>query len=234
MDKQNNVQEEVELGFFEPSLGLIITNLEFLEEELAQEKIDVKALTNLIDEFNEIEDLEQWNGLVNKLDEMSQGLIENILKIVDADHFKLLSYLFLALTLAKHLKEDEKLMQFAIELEEKIANKELVNNDEVIIVEYKGLVVNLVNELYAHIQERITDETPVSDEFKKVVKILAKEKELADLRDGTEVLMDLYVVEHEINNESKETVLLQFQTLNEINGLITLIDFWEQDNLEEE
>ncbi|MBY7705031.1 hypothetical protein JIY74_33285 [Vibrio harveyi] len=54
----SNNHQEIELDFFEPSLGLIIANLDNVLDELNKDNNNYKQLENLINEFENIENLD--------------------------------------------------------------------------------------------------------------------------------------------------------------------------------
>lgn len=231
MSKQKQTNQELELGFFEPALGLIITNLEFLEDELQQEQQSVKQLTKIIDKFNELEAIEEFEKVVAQLGDLAPTIEQAIFKIVDADQAKLLSYLYLALTIANNLKESELLMQIAEVVEKKLLKGTFENNEENLISEYKTLLTNFANQEYQTIVNDLST-IQYQDEFKKVLNILAKEQDFDDLKEGNGVLMELFALANPVANDKH--YLVMWNRFNNLDGLFTVITFWEQDSFEDE
>ncbi|WP_031542864.1 hypothetical protein [Mesoplasma photuris] len=230
MSKDNN-NNEIELGFFEPGLALVIANLELLEEELIQEKSNVQKLTILLDKFSEVDDLNAFDQLVNQLDDLEKTLRPEILNLIDVDRVKLISYLDLATTLANNLKTNGELISYAATLEDMIAKKEIKNDEEIIFDLYKDLIIKKVNDLYVSIKPAIDHELSNSEEFKKVINIMSEEKTIQDLIEGSELLFNMFGLEEEINDQTTQEY---FKLINEAQALITMLNFWEQDDIDEE
>ncbi|WP_027063210.1 hypothetical protein [Mesoplasma seiffertii] len=231
MSKEKQANQELELGFFEPALGLIITNLEFLEDELQQEQQPVKELTKILDQFNELEAIEEFEKVVAELVNLTPVLEQTIFKIVDADQAKLLSYLYLANSIATNLKETALLMQIAGTIETKLEDGIFENNEENLVAEYKTLLTQFANHEY---QEILNDLSTIQyqEEFKKVLNILSKEQDFDDLKEGNGVLMELFALANPVSNNS--SYLTMWKRLNNLEGLFTVITFWEQDSFEDE
>ncbi|AUF83603.1 hypothetical protein CXP39_02200 [Mesoplasma syrphidae] len=231
MSKEKQSNQELELGFFEPALGLIITNLEFLEDELKQENKNFDKLTKLIDKFSELEVIEEFENLVDDLVKMTAAIEKVIFEIVDVDQAKLLSFLYLASGIANNLKETELLMQIATKIEQKMSEGIFENTEENLIAEYKTMITEYAHEQYQDILTNL-EIINYSDEFKKILNILTKEKDFNDLKEGNTVLVELFILENPVINELG--YLKIWRLLNNLEGLLTLMIFWEQDNFEEE
>ncbi|ATZ17353.1 hypothetical protein ELUMI_v1c06310 [Williamsoniiplasma luminosum] len=213
-------KKELELNFFEPALGLIIANLEFLEEELRQEQVDTSRLNILIDNFNDLEKLEDFECTAETLVNLAKDFEKTIASKANLDQFKVMSYLYLATNLAKILENDGQLN----EIISNIDNDE--NETEEQIIEFsKAQVIELIKEKYLSIKNEINQGLKVDDAFNKVLNILIKEEDFNEFNEGNSILIELLMNQFKIK-ESNIAQIFNWLIFNE--SIILLINFWEQ------
>ncbi|AVP49154.1 hypothetical protein [Williamsoniiplasma luminosum] len=213
-------KKELELNFFEPALGLIIANLEFLEEELRQEQVDTSRLNILIDNFNDLEKLEDFECTAETLVNLAKDFEKTIASKANLDQFKVMSYLYLATNLAKILENDGQLN----EIISNIDNDE--NETEEQIIEFsKAQVIELIKEKYLLIKDEINQGLKVDDAFNKVLNILIKEEDFNEFNEGNSILIELLMNQFKIK-ESNIAQIFNWLIFNE--SIILLINFWEQ------
>ncbi|PPE05180.1 hypothetical protein [Williamsoniiplasma lucivorax] len=218
-------EQELELNFFEPALGLIITNLEFLEEELIEEKIATKKLKQLIDNFHELERIEDFDVLAETLTILGTELKAVIVAQPNLDQFKVMSYLDLAINLAQALKTDGQLSQIILE----IANNPEVATEEDVIELTKEHVNHLLKANYLSIQEILDQGFKVEDAFIKILKILIKEDNFNEFSEGNSILIELLTNQFKLKNDNVCDI---FNYLIGNEGIILLINFWQQGLIE--
>lgn len=231
MSANINENEIIEINFFEPALGLIISNLEFLETELKEEKITNPDLTNLINEISEIDEFEQWEACVKKLNILIPQLLNIIEKIINANRYELLAILFTIIALTNNLAEQGQFMTKVIALQ-----NEVNQSEEQLIQEMKKYIVILAQQIYQELSIRDDSEFIKSDEWQKVIDTLNKDQELTfdDVKDGSSLLIELFELDNKLNHQNFFHLSNIFKNLIEIDALITLIEFWEQGLLDEE
>ncbi|ATZ18775.1 hypothetical protein ESOMN_v1c03930 [Williamsoniiplasma somnilux] len=217
------IKEELEVNFFEPALGLIITNLEFLEDELNQESKNVKFISKFIDNLNELDDYDDFDNLVKKFEIIENEIIDVIKQTRDADKYMLLDNFFTAKTLLNEMISQGSFMDKALSFEE----QENISEIE-LIKEMKKFVISQANIWYQNLDNKDQNDFNISNEFAKVLNILIKEKDFVDFKEANDMLVQLFVLDNKITLNNFAYIEEIFAKLIKTKALITLIDFWEQ------
>ncbi|AJM71883.1 hypothetical protein [Mycoplasma yeatsii] len=227
----SNNHQEVELDFFEPSLGLIIANLDNVLDELNKDNNNYIQLENLINEFENIESLDNWDQLVNKLEKLEDLIINELVNIKDSSVFNLISSLQISKHLAFLLKQNNFVFKQLDELENN-SNAMKWNHQQDYIDFYKQVIVEKSNQLLKENKQLFEQLNSKKDEFKKVYNVLISEQVFDDLLEGNKLLIDILKLNINFNDILD---LKRLSILNKIQAYLEFINFWQQTiNLEEE
>ncbi|KNG79702.1 hypothetical protein [Mycoplasma sp. HU2014] len=227
----SNNHQEIELDFFEPSLGLIIANLDNVLDELNKDNNNYKQLENLINEFENIENLDNWDELVNKLEKLELQIIKELLNIKDSSMFNLISSLQISKHLAFLLKQNNFVFKNLNDLEMNAKALKWTSQQEYIDF-YKQVITNQVNDVLKEHKLLFEQLNSQKDEFKKVYNLLISEQNFDDLLEGNKILIDILKLNINLNDTLD---LKRLDILNKVEAYLEFINFWQQTiNLEEE
>ncbi|MDQ0567858.1 hypothetical protein [Mycoplasma yeatsii] len=227
----SNNHQEVELDFFEPSLGLIIANLDNVLDELNKDNNNYIQLENLINEFENIESLDNWDQLVNKLEKLEDLIINELVNIKDSSVFNLISCLQISKHLAFLLKQNNFVFKQLDDLENN-TNAMKWNHQQDYIDFYKQVIVEKSNQLLKENKQLFEQLISQKDEFKKVYNVLISEQNFDDLLEGNKLLIDILKLNINFNDILN---LKRLSILNKVQAYLEFINFWQQTiNLEEE
>lgn len=228
-----NKKEVFDTDFFESGLAYILTNLDFIQEELEQENLQTNLLKKLISDFEDIQEYEIWDTLTNNLIQAENQILEQILKIKDSTKFNLLNSYFLAKNLAIYLKSNSFLIEQLEKLKPNSFNDLSEDRKEEFFNNLKQEILKNNSELYKQNQKLFNDIFEKKVEFKKIYQLLIKENEFEDFNYANELLFNM------LNNNSKfndKQDLLKLEVLNNAQSLIDFLNFYESslfDNEEE-
>ncbi|UVO25039.1 hypothetical protein [Mycoplasma capricolum] len=228
-----NKKEVFDTDFFESGLAYILTNLDFIQEELEQENLQTNLLKKLISDFEDIQEYETWDTLTNNLIQAENQILEQILKIKDSTKFNLLNSYFLAKNLAIYLKSNSFLIEQLEKLKSNSFNDLSEDKKEEFFNNLKQEILKNNSELYKQNQKLFKDIFEKKVEFKKIYQLLIKENEFEDFNYANELLFNM------LNNNSKfndKQDLLKLEVLNNAQSLIDFLNFYESslfDNEEE-
>ncbi|AJK51284.1 hypothetical protein FOY66_01345 [Mycoplasma capricolum subsp. capripneumoniae] len=228
-----NKKEVFDTDFFESGLAYILTNLDFIQEELEQENLQTNLLKKLISDFEDIQEYETWDTLTNNLIQAENQILEQILKIKDSTKFNLLNSYFLAKNLAIYLKSNSFLIEQLEKLKSNSFNDLSEDKKEEFFNNLKQEILKNNSELYKQNQKLFNDIFEKKVEFKKIYQLLIKENEFEDFNYANELLFNM------LNNNSKfndKQDLLKLEVLNNAQSLIDFLNFYESslfDNEEE-
>ncbi|MCK8461918.1 hypothetical protein MZO39_02655 [Mycoplasma capricolum subsp. capricolum] len=228
-----NKKEIFDTDFFESGLAYILTNLDFIQEELEQENLQTNLLKKLISDFEDIQEYETWDALTNNLIQAENQILEQILKIKDSTKFNLLNSYFLAKNLAIYLKSNSFLIEQLEKLKSNSFNDLSEDKKEEFFNNLKQEILKNNSELYKQNQKLFKEIFEKKVEFKKIYQLLIKENEFEDFNYANELLFNM------LNNNSKfndKQDLLKLEVLNNAQSLIDFLNFYESslfDNEEE-
>ncbi|WP_434325307.1 hypothetical protein [Mycoplasma capricolum] len=228
-----NKKEIFDTDFFESGLAYILTNLDFIQEELEQENLQTNLLKKLISDFEDIQEYETWDALTNNLIQAENQILEQILKIKDSTKFNLLNSYFLAKNLAIYLKSNSFLIEQLEKLKSNSFNDLSEDKKEEFFNNLKQEILKNNSELYKQNQKLFNEIFEKKVEFKKIYQLLIKENEFEDFNYANELLFNM------LNNNSKfndKQDLLKLEVLNNAQSLIDFLNFYESslfDNEEE-
>ncbi|KIM13547.1 hypothetical protein [Mycoplasma capricolum] len=228
-----NKKEIFDTDFFESGLAYILTNLDFIQEELEQENLQTNLLKKLISDFEDIQEYETWDALTNNLIQAENQILEQILKIKDSTKFNLLNSYFLAKNLAIYLKSNSFLIEQLEKLKSNSFNDLSEDKKEEFFNNLKQEILKNNSELYKQNQKLFNEIFERKVEFKKIYQLLIKENEFEDFNYANELLFNM------LNNNSKfndKQDLLKLEVLNNAQSLIDFLNFYESslfDNEEE-
>ncbi|AGJ90701.1 hypothetical protein [Mycoplasma putrefaciens] len=219
----SNNKSEVELDFFEPSLAIIITNLDYLLTNLNLNKQDKlnQQLEKILVEFEEIADLDLWDQLANKLEKLESEIVKELLKIKDSGLFNLICAFQISKSLALLLKQNSFIFKGLDSLEQTLKT----TNQQDYLDYFKKLVVSKVNEILKENKPIFNNLISSKDEFKKVYQILCDETNFDDLFEGNQLLIEILRTNLDFANQ---TDLRQLNTLVKIQAYLDFINFWQQ------
>ncbi|WP_434337936.1 hypothetical protein [Mycoplasma capricolum] len=228
-----NKKEIFDTDFFESGLAYILTNLDFIQEELEQENLQTNLLKKLISDFEDIQEYETWDALTNNLIQAENQILEQILKIKDSTKFNLLNSYFLAKNLAIYLKSNSFLIEQLEKLKSNSFDDLSKDKKEEFFNNLKQEILKNNSELYKQNQKLFNEIFEKKVEFKKIYQLLIKENEFEDFNYANELLFNM------LNNNSKfndKQDLLKLEVLNNAQSLIDFLNFYESslfDNEEE-
>ncbi|WP_434342800.1 hypothetical protein [Mycoplasma capricolum] len=228
-----NKKEIFDTDFFESGLAYILTNLDFIQEELEQENLQTNLLKKLISDFEDIQEYETWDALTNNLIQAENQILEQILKIKDSTKFNLLNSYFLAKNLAIYLKSNSFLIEQLEKVKSNSFNDLSEDKKEEFFNNLKQEILKNNSELYKQNQKLFNEIFEKKVEFKKIYQLLIKENEFEDFNYANELLFNM------LNNNSKfndKQDLLKLEILNNAQSLIDFLNFYESslfDNEEE-
>ncbi|WP_434333712.1 hypothetical protein V2P58_01240 [Mycoplasma capricolum subsp. capricolum] len=228
-----NKKEIFDTDFFESGLAYILTNLDFIQEELEQENLQTNLLKKLISDFENIQEYETWDTLTNNLIQAENQILEQILKIKDSTKFNLLNSYFLAKNLAIYLKSNSFLIEQLEKLKSNSFDDLSEDKKEEFFNNLKQEILKNNSELYKQNQKLFNEIFEKKVEFKKIYQLLIKENEFEDFNYANELLFNM------LNNNSKfndKQDLLKLEVLNNAQSLIDFLNFYESslfDNEEE-
>ncbi|ABC01682.1 hypothetical protein [Mycoplasma capricolum] len=228
-----NKKEIFDTDFFESGLAYILTNLDFIQEELEQENLQTNLLKKLISDFEDIQEYETWDALTNNLIQAENQILEQILKIKDSTKFNLLNSYFLAKNLAIYLKSNSFLIEQLEKLKSNSFDDLSEDKKEEFFNNLKQEILKNNSELYKQNQKLFNEIFEKKVEFKKIYQLLIKENEFEDFNYANELLFNM------LNNNSKfndKQDLLKLEVLNNAQSLIDFLNFYESslfDNEEE-
>ncbi|KKW61549.1 hypothetical protein [Mycoplasma capricolum] len=228
-----NKKEILDTDFFESGLAYILTNLDFIQEELEQENLQTNLLKKLISDFEDIQEYETWDALTNNLIQAENQILEQILKIKDSTKFNLLNSYFLAKNLAIYLKSNSFLIEQLEKLNSNSFDDLSEDKKEEFFNNLKQEILKNNSELYKQNQKLFNEIFEKKVEFKKIYQLLIKENEFEDFNYANELLFNM------LNNNSKfndKQDLLKLEVLNNAQSLIDFLNFYESslfDNEEE-
>ncbi|KEZ20512.1 hypothetical protein [Mycoplasma capricolum] len=228
-----NKKEIFDTDFFESGLAYILTNLDFIQEELEQENLQTNLLKKLISDFEDIQEYETWDALTNNLIQAENQILEQILKIKDSTKFNLLNSYFLAKNLAIYLKSNSFLIEQLEKLKSNSFDDLSKDKKEEFFNNLKQEILKNNSELYKQNQKLFNEIFEKKVEFKKIYQLLIKENEFEDFNYANELLFNM------LNNNSKfndKQDLLKLEVLNNAQSLIDFLNFYESslfDNVEE-
>ncbi|WP_434323970.1 hypothetical protein [Mycoplasma capricolum] len=228
-----NKKEVFDTDFFESGLAYILTNLDFIQEELEQENLQTNLLKKLISDFEDIQEYETWDTLTNNLIQAENQILEQILKIKDSTKFNLLNSYFLAKNLAIYLKSNSFLIEQLEKLKSNSFDDLSEDKKEEFFNNLKQEILKNNSELYKQNQKLFNEIFEKKVEFKKIYQLLIKENEFEDFNYANELLFNM------LNNNSKfndKQDLLKLEVLNNAQSLIDFLNFYESslfDNEEE-
>nr|WP_243728811.1 hypothetical protein [Mycoplasma capricolum] len=152
-----NKKEVFDTDFFESGLAYILTNLDFIQEELEQENLQTNLLKKLISDFEDIQEYETWDTLTNNLIQAENQILEQILKIKDSTKFNLLNSYFLAKNLAIYLKSNSFLIEQLEKLKSNSFNDLSEDKKEEFFNNLKQEILKNNSELYKQNQKLFND-----------------------------------------------------------------------------
>ncbi|ADK69448.1 hypothetical protein V2P57_01475 [Mycoplasma mycoides subsp. mycoides] len=228
-----NKKEIFNTDFFESGLAYILTNLDFIQEELEQEKLQTSLVEKLITDFEDVEEYETWDLLTNNLIQSKNKILEEILKIKDSTKFNLLNSYFLAKNLAIYLKSNSFLIEQINKLQMNSPDDLSEDKKEEFINNLKQEILKNNSELYKQNERLFKEIFDKKVEFKKIYQLLIKETEFEDFNYANELLFNMLNNNFKFNNKQD---LLKLEVLNNAQSLIDFLTFYESSlfNNEEE
>ncbi|PPE06307.1 hypothetical protein [Mesoplasma corruscae] len=223
------MNKEVEIDFLEPSLSIIISNLEEIEYELEKSSSINKDFINLIDKFNEVEELSELRNLFDELKKQAPEIKKTISKLEIEDKYETLISLYSATLTSEFLHENEFLFNHIEEVQKLIESK-VVNDDYEIFENYKTIIIAKINELYAKALIIFEQQPKQDNEILKILKIAQEETNLNDLREASKLLIGILKIIFKYDDLKSEELLI---SLVKADVLISLIDLWSEFELEE-
>ncbi|ADR23839.1 conserved hypothetical protein [Mycoplasma leachii PG50] len=228
-----NKKEIFDTDFFESGLAYILTNLDFIQEELEQENLQTNLINKLINDFEDVQEYETWDTLTNNLIQAEDQILEQILKIKDSTKFNLLNSYFLAKSLAVYLKSNSFLIEQLEKLEANSPDNLSEDKKEEFLNNLKQEILKNNSELYKQNQRVFIEIFEKKVEFKKIYQLLIKETEFEDFNCANELLFNMLNNNLKFNNKQD---LLKLEVLNNAQSLMDFLTFYESslfDNEEE-
>ncbi|PTD31182.1 hypothetical protein [Mycoplasma leachii] len=228
-----NKKEIFDTDFFESGLAYILTNLDFIQEELEQENLQTNLINKLINDFEDVQEYETWDTLTNNLIQAEDQILEQILKIKDSTKFNLLNSYFLAKNLAVYLKSNSFLIEQLEKLEANSPDNLSEDKKEEFLNNLKQEILKNNSELYKQNQRVFIEIFEKKVEFKKIYQLLIKETEFEDFNYANELLFNMLNNNLKFNNKQD---LLKLEVLNNAQSLMDFLTFYESslfDNEEE-
>ncbi|CBW53976.1 hypothetical protein [Mycoplasma mycoides] len=226
-----NKKEIFNTDFFESGLAYILTNLDFIQEELEQEKLQTSLVEKLITDFEDVEDYETWDLLTNNLIQSEDKILEEILKIKDSTKFNLLNSYFLAKNLAIYLKSNSFLIEQINKLQTNSPDDLSEDKKEEFINNLKQEILKNNSELYKQNERLFKEIFDKKVEFKKIYQLLIKETEFEDFNYANELLFNMLNNSFKFNNKQD---LLKLEVLNNAQSLIDFLTFYESSLFDDE
>ncbi|EXU60290.1 hypothetical protein [Mycoplasma mycoides] len=226
-----NKKEIFNTDFFESGLAYILTNLDFIQEELEQEKLQTSLVEKLITDFEDVEDYETWDLLTNNLIQSEDKILEEILKIKDSTKFNLLNSYFLAKNLAIYLKSNSFLIEQINKLQTNSPDDLSEDKKEEFINNLKQEILKNNSELYKQNEKLFKEIFDKKVEFKKIYQLLIKETEFEDFNYANELLFNMLNNSFKFNNKQD---LLKLEVLNNAQSLIDFLTFYESSLFDDE
>ncbi|QVJ95715.1 hypothetical protein [Mycoplasma mycoides] len=226
-----NKKEIFNTDFFESGLAYILTNLDFIQEELEQEKLQTSLVEKLITDFEDVEDYETWDLLTNNLIQSEYKILEEILKIKDSTKFNLLNSYFLAKNLAIYLKSNSFLIEQINKLQTNSPDDLSEDKKEEFINNLKQEILKNNSELYKQNEKLFKEIFDKKVEFKKIYQLLIKETEFEDFNYANELLFNMLNNNFKFNNKQD---LLKLEVLNNAQSLIDFLTFYESSLFDDE
>ncbi|UZK64056.1 hypothetical protein MNF30_03780 [Mycoplasma mycoides subsp. capri] len=226
-----NKKEIFNTDFFESGLAYILTNLDFIQEELEQEKLQTTLVEKLITDFEDVEDYETWDLLTNNLIQSEEKILEEILKIKDSTKFNLLNSYFLAKNLAIYLKSNSFLIEQINKLQTNSPDDLSEDKKEEFINNLKQEILKNNSELYKQNERLFKEIFDKKVEFKKIYQLLIKETEFEDFNYANELLFNMLNNNFKFNNKQD---LLKLEVLNNAQSLIDFLTFYESSLFDDE
>ncbi|UKS54296.1 hypothetical protein [Mycoplasma feriruminatoris] len=226
-----NKNEIFDTDFFESGLAYILTNLDFIQEELEQENLQTDLIEKLIADFEVVNEYDQWDLLTNNLLQAENEILNQILQIKDSTKFHLLSSYFLAKHLAIYLKSNSFLIEKIEQLETNYIDNLTDEKKEEFINNIKQEVLKNNSEIYKQNEEIYKDLFDKKAEFKKIYQLLIKETEFEDFSYANELLFNM--LDNYTKFDNKED-LLKLEILTNAQSLIDFITFYESSLFDDE
>ncbi|ACU79008.1 hypothetical protein [Mycoplasma mycoides] len=226
-----NKKEIFNTDFFESGLAYILTNLDFIQEELEQEKLQTSLVEKLITDFEDVEDYETWDLLTNNLIQSEDKILEEIQKIKDSTKFNLLNSYFLAKNLAIYLKSNSFLIEQINKLQTNSPDDLSEDKKEEFINNLKQEILKNNSELYKQNERLFKEIFDKKVEFKKIYQLLIKETEFEDFNYANELLFNMLNNNFKFNNKQD---LLKLEVLNNAQSLIDFLTFYESSLFDDE
>ncbi|QVK02208.1 hypothetical protein I7636_01215 [Mycoplasma mycoides subsp. capri] len=226
-----NKKEIFNTDFFESGLAYILTNLDFIQEELEQEKLQTSLVEKLITDFEDVEEYETWDLLTNNLIQSEEKILEEILKIKDSTKFNLLNSYFLAKNLSIYLKSNSFLIEQINKLQTNSPDDLSEDKKEEFINNLKQEILKNNSELYKQNERLFKEIFDKKVEFKKIYQLLIKETEFEDFNYANELLFNMLNNNFKFNNKQD---LLKLEVLNNAQSLIDFLTFYESSLFDDE
>ncbi|QQY78477.1 hypothetical protein JLS56_01415 [Mycoplasma mycoides subsp. capri] len=226
-----NKKEIFNTDFFESGLAYILTNLDFIQEELEQEKLQTTLVEKLITDFEDVEEYETWDLLTNNLIQSEDKILEEILKIKDSTKFNLLNSYFLAKNLAIYLKSNSFLIEQINKLQTNSPDDLSEDKKEEFVNNLKQEILKNNSELYKQNERLFKEIFDKKVEFKKIYQLLIKETEFEDFNYANELLFNMLNNNFKFNNKQD---LLKLEVLNNAQSLIDFLTFYESSLFDDE
>ncbi|WFQ90351.1 hypothetical protein [Mycoplasma feriruminatoris] len=226
-----NKNEIFDTDFFESGLAYILTNLDFIQEELEQENLQTDLIEKLIADFEVVNEYDQWDLLTNNLLQAENEILNQILQIKDSTKFHLLSSYFLAKHLAIYLKSNSFLIEKIEQLETNYIDNLTDEKKEEFINNIKQEVLKNNSEIYKQNEEIYKDLFDKKAEFKKIYQLLIKETEFEDFSYANELLFNMLDNYTKFDNKDD---LLKLEILTNAQSLIDFITFYESSLFDDE
>ncbi|WFQ91996.1 hypothetical protein MFERI14815_00612 [Mycoplasma feriruminatoris] len=226
-----NKNEIFDTDFFESGLAYILTNLDFIQEELEQENLQTDLIEKLIADFEVVNEYDQWDLLTNNLLQAENEILNQILQIKDSTKFHLLSSYFLAKHLAIYLKSNSFLIEKIKQLETNYIDNLTDEKKEEFINNIKQEVLKNNSEIYKQNEEIYKDLFDKKAEFKKIYQLLIKETEFEDFSYANELLFNMLDNYTKFDNKDD---LLKLEILTNAQSLIDFITFYESSLFDDE
>lgn len=226
-----NKKEIFNTDFFKSGLAYILTNLDFIQEELEQEKLQTSLVEKLITDFEDVEDYETWDLLTNNLIQSEDKILEEIQKIKNSTKFNLLNSYFLAKNLAIYLKSNSFLIEQINKLQTNSPDDLSEDKKEEFINNLKQEILKNNSELYKQNERLFKEIFDKKVEFKKIYQLLIKETEFEDFNYANELLFNMLNNNFKFNNKQD---LLKLEVLNNAQSLIDFLTFYKSSLFDDE
>lgn len=224
------MNKEIEIDFLEPSLAIMITNLEVIEYAFENEKKQNIRLSDLLDKLNEVEELEHLRVFIKQLHDLKVELKKEILTLKTQDTFELITALQTTISISHFLSEEEFLFGHIENIQKMIEQNEI--KDEYQIFEnYKSLIIEKINDINAQTLLDFQKSFDDKNELIMVLKATNNETDLNNLREASKILINILKINFDFNDKSS---IIHLTSLISVDVLINLIDLWSEFELEEE